>query len=268
MKVRDAMQRKVVTISVQDSLALATQLMLWNRIRHLPVMHDGHVVGIMGERDALKAQAKAGLKLATPVKQVMGAAEHIHPDADLGDAASDMSTRGLDCLAVVDAGQLVGILTSTDVLGTLAQCAIEPPAQVELVAKDLMTPDPVCVSPDDSLLESAAKMSQHGFRHLCVVDGEKRLVGMLSDRDLRSLIGNPMLAAQDRNPSARLSTFRVSHAMTEGPRIAVESTPMADLVNIFLLEHIGAVPVVNNEDRVCGIVSYIDVLRAMAAGVT
>ena len=178
-----------------------------------------------------------------------------------------MSTRKLDCLAVVDGGELVGVLTSTDVLGSLAQCEVSPAAQPSLTAGELMTRDPICVAPDDALLEAAAKMAQHGFRHLCVIDGERRIVGMLSDRDLRSLIGNPMEAAQQRDPSVRLSSLRVSHAMTEGPRTAIESTPISDLVNIFLLEHIGAVPVIDKDERVRGIVSYIDVLRAVAAGV-
>lgn len=267
MRVSDIMGRKIVTVGEGDSLALALQVMLWNGVHNLPVMRGERLVGILSEGDVLRAEVEKPLKLATVVKEVMSPAEHVHPNADLADAASDMSTRKVDCLPVVDAGQLVGVLTRTDVLSNLAQCPVNPQAQQGLTARDVMTRDPVCVAPDDLLLEAAARMTQHGFRHLCVVDGSGEVIGMLSDRDLRSFVGNPLEAAQRQDASLRLANLRVSHAMTEGPRIAVENTPIADLVNIFLLEHVGALPVIDQDDRLCGIVSYIDVLRAVAAGV-
>jgi CBS-domain-containing membrane protein len=110
-------------------------------------------------------------------------------------------------------------------------------------------------------------MTSHGVRHLCVVDGEQHLLGMLSDRDLRTQIGDPVEAAGRDAPGRYLSALRVRHAMTEGARAAVAETPLADLVNIFLVEHVGAVPVVDGDGKVEGVVSYIDVLRAVAAGV-
>lgn len=51
--------------------------------------------------------------------------------------------------------------------------------------------------PDDPLLEAAPRMFQHGSRHLPLVDGMRRVVGMLSDRDIREAVGNPLLALDE-----------------------------------------------------------------------
>jgi len=205
--------------------------------------------------------------MGAKVKDAMRApVEHIHPNAELADAAADMSSKKIGCLPVIETGELVGILTVTDVLGNVAQYPVPRPRN-DLRAQDLMSHEPSTVEVDDLLVDAAAKMNERGVRHLCVVDGDLHPVGMLSDRDIRTQIGNLVVADGEVPQGARLSTLRVAHAMTEGVRVAVLDTSLADLVNIFLVEHIGAVPVVDGENRVEGVVSYLDVLRAMAAGV-
>lgn len=275
MLVRDLMQRRVTSVDASEQVGLAMQLMLWREIRHLPVMKGGRLVGILTERDLLRARASADMPLDTPVEAIMVApVQHIHPNAEVADAAADMSTRNLGCLPVVDGGELVGILTRTDLLANAAQYELPGPSTTTkddpgLCARDVMTPSPVAVTSDEPLVEAAAKMAGKGIRHLCVVDAEQRVVGMLSDRDLRSQIGESInvATANTEVASRRLGALSVSHAMTEGARTATLETPLADLVNIFLTEHIGAVPVIDAEDRLKGIVSYVDVLRAFAAGV-
>lgn len=267
MKVRDVMQRQTTTVAADDTLALALQLMLWGDIRHLPVLEGDKVVGVLSRRDIQRARAEFP-QLGIGVKDAMSApAAYIHPDAELADAAADMSTRAIGCLPVIDAGVLVGILSSRDLLGDIAQYPIAETGHPSLSAGDLMTRDPIAVSATDRLLAAATTMSDRAVRHLPVVDVERRVLGMLSERDVRTQIGNPLSAAEAGDPSRRLAALRVADAMTEGARVAVTTTPLADLVNIFLVEHVGAVSVVDAEDRLAGVVSYIDVLRAVAAGV-
>lgn len=266
-RVRDVMQRRVTTIGDDDSLALAQQLMAWREVRHLPVVRGGRVLGVLSERDVLRGRADPALGLTAKVKDVMSCPPaHVHPNAELADAAAELTTKKLGCLPVIQAGELVGMLTTSDVLGAMAQHPV-PSVGEGLHAADLMSRSPATVSPDDSLLDAAAKMTSRSVRHLCVVDAEQRILGMLSDRDLRTQIGDPVEAAGRDAPGRYLSALRVRHAMTEGARVAVAETPLGDLVNIFLVEHVGAVPVVDGDGKVEGVVSYIDVLRAVAAGV-
>ena len=202
--------------------------------------------------------------MTTPVGEVMQTkVETTHPFADVADASSLLSTRKLGCLPVLKEDELVGMLTPTDVLGHLAQLPVPQPSPGQC-AQDLMTRNPITTHADDSLLDAAAKMTQHGIRHLCVVDVEGRVLGMLSDRDLRTQLGS-VVGAQQESVRSGVSARRVSQAMTPDARYVLPNTPIADLVNIFLVERLGAVPVVDDSDRVLGIVSYIDILRAVAA---
>lgn len=61
MKVREIMQCKVTVIGEDETLGLASQLMLWNDIRQLPVLRpmDGKLAGMLSERDVLRAQQSA-----------------------------------------------------------------------------------------------------------------------------------------------------------------------------------------------------------------
>src|SRR5690606_21404643 len=100
MKVRELMQRSVTTVGESDTLALASQLMLWNGIRHLPVMRDGRVVGMLSERDVLAhASPDHPLKRPTLVGEAMSAPVKIAPPhMDTSEAAAIMVGERIDAL--------------------------------------------------------------------------------------------------------------------------------------------------------------------------
>jgi CBS domain-containing protein len=120
MKVKDIMRAgKVAVVRPEDSLALATQIMLWSRVRHLPVVRDGQVVGLLSERDIFRRGSAVGAKEAArdPVERVMTSpALTIDPDKPLVSAMWLMAGRKLGCLPVVGPEGLVGIITTTDVV--------------------------------------------------------------------------------------------------------------------------------------------------------
>ncbi|MFW5876006.1 MAG: CBS domain-containing protein [Myxococcota bacterium] len=125
LKVRDLMTVDPVTLEQDEDLDLADQLMRLGRIRHLPVVQEGRVVGIISERDLLRTQAgqldgasaderlemkrwvKAGWVMTRDVQEV-------GPDTALLEAAHLMRDRKYGCLPVVEEGRLVGILTEAD----------------------------------------------------------------------------------------------------------------------------------------------------------
>lgn len=263
MKVVDVMQRNVATVTEDETLALARQLMLWRGVRHLPVLRAGRLIGILSERDLLsQARPESGRhtiegSVADAMRQPV---ETIEPLAPLADAAAKMAVETLGCLPVVREGELLGIITTTDLLASIAQYPTGhiDPRTVEAGA--IMTTRLQAAFPDDPLLEAAARMFQHGSRHLPVVDGMRRVVGMLSDRDVREAVGNPLLALEDTSTSARIAALRVSDAMTAEPRTFPVDSELGAIVDALADEGIGAVPIVDEEDRLLGIISYIDLL--------
>ena len=102
-------------------------------------------------------------------------------DASLRDAAEEMCARRVGSLLVFDGESLLGIVTERDVLKAVAAGAVD--GRVE----ELMTRDPETIEPDETLEMAAVVMLHGGFRHLPVAEGD-RVVGLLSMRDLMTVV--------------------------------------------------------------------------------
>jgi CBS domain-containing membrane protein len=126
MLVRDWMTKTVVSGNPDTKLEVAEQLMAEHRFRHLPIVEDGRLVGLVSHRDlllftlpSLDAESAASnqlLKATLRVDRVMQTnVSTIGPNDSLLDAARRMRKNKLGCLPVVDdGGLLVGLITETD----------------------------------------------------------------------------------------------------------------------------------------------------------
>lgn len=129
MKVRDWMSSDPVTVSVDDTVREARRLLDTEAVRHLPVVDDGRLAGIVSDRDVALREPAVRAALAQhdiaslldderPVEAVMSAdVLTVDLDASIAEAARTLVSRRINALPVVDdEGRLVGILTSTDCL--------------------------------------------------------------------------------------------------------------------------------------------------------
>lgn len=126
-------------------------------------------------------------------------------------------------------------------------------------ARLLMTADPETINSENHLFEAAARMAELDLRHLPVVDADGKLVGMISDRDVRTAVGNPTEALRSRGFEAS-EELNVASIMTEDPIRVELDMPIHDIAELIAKEKIGAVPVVDESDHVVGIISYVDLL--------
>jgi CBS domain-containing protein len=94
----------------------------------------------------------------------------VEPGLPAEAALARMRDAATDCVLVLDGDRLVGIFTERDAVLKLAG---RPTHGVDV--RDVMTPDPVVLRPDDSLAVAIHKMAVGGFRHIPVVDGERPL---------------------------------------------------------------------------------------------
>jgi CBS domain-containing protein len=133
------------------------------------------------------------------------------------------------------------------------------------IARMLMTHVPVTAAADDNLLDAAARMADRNVRHLPVIDGERRVVGMLSDRDVRTLVGDASRPLRPDDAKVRLRSLRVNDAMTRDAFVVRQNAPFAEVAKVFTDQRVGAVPVVDEADRLVGIISYVDVFKNAGA---
>jgi acetoin utilization protein AcuB len=143
--VKDSMTREVVTLSPQTTAGEALALCRERRIRHLPVLDGGRLVGIVSDRDlrsatpALGDPARAEALRRILVPEVMAReVATIHPDDPIEEAANAMREKTIGCLPVVENGALLGIVTSSDVMEALVYLmgAHEPGNRLEVVMPD------------------------------------------------------------------------------------------------------------------------------------
>lgn len=130
MNVRVLMRPDPITLSVTDTLDIADDLMGLGRIRHLPVVDGRRLVGIVSQRDLLRAAVSSLLELGRAAEQdwlrkiavvtvMTSRVFTVSPSAPLQAAVQIMIDKKIGCLPVVEEGSLVGILTETDCLSRL-----------------------------------------------------------------------------------------------------------------------------------------------------
>jgi acetoin utilization protein AcuB len=109
------------TIGVEQSLVTAHELMRRHRIRHLPVLHGGKLVGIVTERDLQVVEGLPGVDPArVTVEQAMTPTPYtITPDTSLEWVVLEMAEHKYGSTVVVEDGRVVGVFTTVDALRAL-----------------------------------------------------------------------------------------------------------------------------------------------------
>jgi len=123
---------------------------------------------------------------------------------------------------------------------------------------DVMTREPLTVTATETIGEADDLMSQNKILQLPVVKG-KELVGIITDRDIRSFLSGSLLASPDQREMA-LKT-RIREIMTSEPITVSPDDELEETVELLIEEKVGGIPVVDEAEGLVGIVTYVDVLR-------
>jgi acetoin utilization protein AcuB len=110
-------------------------------------------------------------------------------------------------------------------------------------------------------MEAVGIMVDNDLRHVPVVDAGGRVVGIVSDRDVRTAIGDPVEALHQE--LTEVDELQVGGVMTTDVVTVREDRQLSDVARQFVDERVGAIPVVDGRDRLVGIVTYVDVIRAL-----
>ena len=171
--VRDSMTREVVTLSPRATAGEALALCRERRIRHLPVVEGGRLIGLVSDRDLRSATPALGdPERATALNEIK-VVDHMSrevvtalPDDPIELAAKSMREERVGCLPVMNGEGIAGIITTSDVVEAMMHLVgvYEPGSRVEVVMPE---------SPD-SLVRVAEILRANGAKVLSVLASPER----------------------------------------------------------------------------------------------
>jgi acetoin utilization protein AcuB len=321
--VKDIMTYNVKTLTLDDTIGMCLEIMTENKIRHIPVFDittdkeaRPYFVGIVSQRDVFRQispylgkDAKADsdmMALRQLLAQIVTRKpKYASPETPIQDATKLMVENRVDSVPVLSENDLVGIVTSTDVLKLFVRLhaigqlcdekaktgprrrfvdmlagnsdkAIWALSSVLGTVKDIMTEQVVSLEEHDNLDKVMKVMQKGKFRHVPVVNKKNKLIGIISDRDVLRLL--PFRKSQRRpksdvfraelfdvEPKEPVIWQQVYRIMNRDVIHVQPSCSFQDAVKMLHDMKISCLPVTDGNKKLLGIATVTDVMRGLLA---
>lgn len=130
--------------------------------------------------------------------------------------------------------------------------------------RDVMVTNPITIYVRDRFSRVEEKMRIHHIRHLPVLDDQQVLVGLITQRDLFRAVSPRETDSGYVYDKTQLDSFILSHFMTREPFTLHSDDSVMECVEAMVTKKYGCIPIVDNERRLVGIVTQVDILRFVA----
>jgi acetoin utilization protein AcuB len=164
-------------------------------------------------------------------------------------------------------GMIDALVAEVDAVSRV-RVVLRETGQCHLCVRDIMTPNPQTVRTGDSLRTAVDRFRNGGFRRLPVLDEVGRLVGIVTDRDLRLAFNSPLVMHERWQDEMLLDKVTIDVCMTPEPITTTPDTPVWQVARTLREKKIGGLPVLNEASKLVGIISEIDLLRAFEDALT
>jgi acetoin utilization protein AcuB len=124
-----------------------------------------------------------------------------------------------------------------------------------------MTCEVITVDQEATIFDAQELLAKNKIRHLPIIDRDRRLIGIITDRDIRSALPYKSLM-EHGSEKERVSQFKVKDIMTKDPISISPADTIQDALLLIQNSKVGALPVVDDDHKLKGIISVRDLLRA------
>jgi acetoin utilization protein AcuB len=131
-----------------------------------------------------------------------------------------------------------------------------------MLVKDQMTPNPICGHPEMPVTEAQALMQENNIRHLPILDDEKKLVGLITQRALMNAVPSDISKFSPFVVNYVLAKIKARNIMVKDVITISEDTPFEEAARIMADRRIGCLPVMRDGELV-GIISDNDLFTIM-----
>ncbi len=132
-----------------------------------------------------------------------------------------------------------------------------------MLVQEWMTKNVVTITPDTSIMKASRLMKEKKVGRLPVVDEEGRIVGILTDRDIRSASPSKATTLEMHELYYLLSELKTRDVMTKSPVCARENDSVEALARMMMEKRIGGVPIVDAQNHVRGIITDSDIFKVL-----
>lgn len=128
---------------------------------------------------------------------------------------------------------------------------------------DRMSKDLITAGPEMTIFEAQKLMVEKSIRHLPVIDGAGKLIGIVSDRDMRDSMPSTLLKKPDYDITlGKIGNHPIGDIMTKNPMAIYAYYTLQDTLLVMQQRKVGALPVIDEEGYLKGILSTRDLLKA------
>ena len=273
--VENAMTKKVVTCASTNTILKVRRLMITHHISRVVITDvNNKPTGIITQEDVvnflLSDKSKRAMEEIRAEEVMSRNLVTAKPDTSISDVAKTMLKKEISSLVIVnDEGKLEGIVTKTDI----TNCCMYRKGIYKV--QDFMTPDPIAVTPSQSVFLVAALLSEHKISRVVVIDKKKKPVGIitLTDMTLLSKLLRPAQVVKEGKPvvlKGRVALPKLVHLLSAGdimtpdPVSINKDSDLADAARLMEKHGISGLPVTDNE-KLVGIITKSDIVRAVAS---
>ncbi|MFB6469954.1 MAG: CBS domain-containing protein [Vulcanisaeta sp. AZ3] len=252
MLIRDLMTKRVITLDADAKLIDAVSLMVNHGFRHVPIIRDNTVVGLITALSIIKDVDKMGIQvLSGYVRDASLIANFIKASQsdDVNDIVKKMINERMDAALVFDGDTVIGIITERDLVHKI-------PAQLFSRRRifDVMSGKPVVLDLDSSINDSIKTAATHDIRHLLIARGD-RVMGVVSIRDILRHLMKHVEVGKGIDLGLSISSIMSHNPITIDPGAYV-----IDAVNLMRNNNVSSLPVVER-GKLMGIVTERDLIR-------
>ncbi len=308
---QDIMTKEVRTLTLDHTVSACIRLMKTLGFHHIPLLDtpfEGdkkpHFVGVVSDRDVLRMTS---LSIDKPggqetdrraLRQLLAQlvernVKTVSPETPMPEIITTMLDNHIDMVPVIVAEEIVGIITTTDVIRvflklgkTLHQLCPDMddsplPAGanplhkwISQTVRDIMTEQVISLTPQDELFRAIDTMQEGEFRHIPITDEQGKLLGIISDRDiLRHLhyAGRRPLQRQKKfhdhlfryDPGFINLMMSLETIMTGKVTHVPPETSAYTAAEKLLKSKVDCLPVVDDQNNLMGIVTTVDLMSTL-----
>ena len=268
MQIKNIMSEDLITIDKDQNLLYGLKLFRKNKISRLPVINtnkdnEKELVGIVSERDIAKKLGSSKYEKLSPsalhissvmVKDVITVDETMN----LVDVANIMLDKGIGSVPIESDGIMVGIVSKADFVGICSGKAYE-----KYTVEDIMTNDIISVSIDERLVHARRVILDNHIGRLLVTE-DNELAGIITSKDIIRCLIDFKKHTPDKYQKSQIKNLYVSDLMSGNVETVSKDESIVDVANKMLETGYNGYPVVDENNKVIGIITQTDLLALVA----